>query len=681
MSKLYSWGVGVLVVAMAAVTCACSSSSGPITVTLSPSSPQTIDQGQTATITATVANDSSSNGVSWSLMGPGSLSNQATTSVTYNPPTPSLAGAQQATITATSLSNQRSSAMLQFIVNPYLQIPFQSLPNGSVGAPYSQPIALAGGTGPFQWSIYNGPILTGSSVGGSVPDGLHLDPNSGTISGTPTGAGTWYFEATVTDATGISAVNGSLSLQINPTAAPGNPVPFLNQPLVPTAVSPGSPTFTLRVSGSGFVSGSTIDFNGAPLATTVLKSQHLSATVPATDVATAATAAVTVVNPAPGGGSSNVVYFQVGAPESTVTFANAANSPFEIAEPFGIVAADFNEDGKPDLAIAANIRTYVFLGNGNGTFAPAANSPLPVPSPPYDDFATPFVGPLAVGDFNHSGHLGLAVAEFGNEAAVILLGNGTGTLSPSSAGFANSLGQSTSAIAAADFNQDGNLDLSMVSQIAQQSPVVLGYGDGAFIPAGDLFITGFPSGMAVGDFNNDGMLDVVVAGSGSQKFPQAGLAVSLGKGDGTFTSAPNSPISVPIGLSAIVAADFNGDGNLDLAVTNSTTNTVTILLGNGNGTFGTPSAIPVGKGPVAIVAGDFNNDGKLDLAVVNSLDGTVTLLLGNGDGTFTQATGSPSAVGSGPSQIVAADFNGDGKLDLAVLTTANDGTVSIFLQQ
>ena len=114
-------------------------------------------------------------------------------------------------------------------------------------------------------------------------------------------------------------------------------------------------------------------------------------------------------------------------------------------------------------------------------------------------------------------------------------------------------------------------------------------------------------------------------------------------------------------------------------MTDSVGNAVIIRLGNGDGTFGTPTTIPIGSGPDAIVTADLNNNGKIDLAVANYGDGTITLLLGNGDGTFTQAARSPYTVGQYPYQIAVADFNGDGKLDLASVNLS-DGTVSILLQ-
>jgi hypothetical protein len=389
-----------------------------------------------------------------------------------------------------------------------------------------------------------------------------------------------------------------------------------------------------------------------------------------------------VVNPSPGGGPSNFVYFQVGTQGTTaVSFANANNSPLQIPEPVGVTVGDFNQDGKPDVVISANVRLYVMLGNGDGTFTAASGSPVPVPSPPYDDLASPYTGPsMNVGDFNGSGHLGLAVAEFNNASAVLMLGNGNGTFTPSSAAFAYAQGMPTSALGAADFNADGYLDLAIINEISGVSPVVLGYGRGAFNGAGDLFIDGFAVGAAVGDFNADNKLDVAVAISGTGSPAAPGVEISLGNGDGTFTLANGSPISVGQNPYAIVDGDFNGDGKLDLALADSLANTVIILLGNGDGTFQTPLTFAVGNQPEAIVAGDFNNDGNLDLATANYADGTVTLLLGNGDGTFTEASGSPYAVGKAPTAIAAADFNGDGKLDLAT-TNSTDGTVSILLQQ
>jgi hypothetical protein len=125
-------------------------------------------------------------------------------------------------------------------------------------------------------------------------------------------------------------------------------------------------------------------------------------------------------------------------------------------------------------------------------------------------------------------------------------------------------------------------------------------------------------------------------------------------------------------------ADVNGDGNLDLAVANSGSNNVTVLLGAGGGAFSPGSPISVGTSPSALVLADFNADGKLDLAVANSGDSTVTILLGAGSGSFTALPSLPTT-GIGPSSLAVADFNGDGRLDLATADgTAN--TASILLQ-
>ena len=178
------WAVPFVGIAM--VLCGCSSSPPPISVSLSPTSPPAIDQGLSVAITATLTNDRSSKGVTWSLNGPGSLSSSTGLSVTYNSPTTNLTSSQQATVTAASVADPTKSASLTITVNPGLAISIlQKLSNGTVGQPYSEPIAITGGTAPFQWSIYDGPIDTGWEVGGSVPDGLTLDATTGTISGTP----------------------------------------------------------------------------------------------------------------------------------------------------------------------------------------------------------------------------------------------------------------------------------------------------------------------------------------------------------------------------------------------------------------------------------------------------------------------------------------------------------------
>jgi len=144
--------------------------------------------------------------------------------------------------------------------------------------------------------------------------------------------------------------------------------------------------------------------------------------------------------------------------------------------------------------------------------------------------------------------------------------------------------------------------------------------------------------------------------------------VLLAQGTACFTQAAGSPIPVGDGPFSVGVGDFTGDGRLDLAVANSQSDTVTILLGNGTGGF-TPavgSPISVGDFPSSVGVGDFTGDGRLDLAVANLNADTVTILLGNGSGGFSPAPNSPNPVGDGPIFVAVGDFTGDGRLDLAV---------------
>ena len=127
-----------------------------------------------------------------------------------------------------------------------------------------------------------------------------------------------------------------------------------------------------------------------------------------------------------------------------------------------------------------------------------------------------------------------------------------------------------------------------------------------------------------------------------------------------------SPVNFAAGAAphAVVTADFNHDGRLDLAVANVDSNSVGILLGNGDGAFQPARTFATGSGPVSLAVGDFNGDGKLDLATANVVDDSVSLLVGNGDGTL-QAPVSIAHGFSSPQSVEVGDFNGDGKMDIA----------------
>ena len=186
----------------------------------------------------------------------------------------------------------------------------------------------------------------------------------------------------------------------------------------------------------------------------------------------------------------------------------------------------------------------------------------------------------------------------------------------------------------------------------------------------DLTAGSDPTAAAAADFIGNGKIDLAVAnGNGNS------VSIFLGNGDGTFQTPVNYQTAAGY-PDAILVADFNGDGKLDLAVLLQRSNQVSILLGNGDGTFGTHHEFSTGQNPVGFAAADLNGDGKLDLAVANFTDNTVSVLLGKGDGTF--QTHQDYATGVNPEFVAVGDFNKDGQLDLAVPNN-NDNTVSILL--
>lgn len=260
------------------------------------------------------------------------------------------------------------------------------------------------------------------------------------------------------------------------------PVPLINLPLVPDAVAPGGPDFTLTINGTGFVSDSVVNWNGSARATTFVNESQLTAAIPASDIATASTASVTVVNPVPGG-TSNVVYFPVTAPAASVSLARTEYSaPVDNNQ---MVTADFNRDGILDLASSdwGSSSVAVWLGRGDGTFG--------------GYWRTSVCGAhhLAVGDFNADGIADLAVASRGCGQVVVLLGNGDGTFRQSQS---ISTRGTPYSVTVGDFNSDGKLDLAAPNEWGQGVSVLLGNGDGTFQPPIECNVGGNPHTVATG---------------------------------------------------------------------------------------------------------------------------------------------------------------------------------------
>jgi len=418
--------------------------------------------------------------------------------------------------------------------------------------------------------------------------------------------------------------------------------------------------------------------------------------------------------------------------ESAVTYAISGL-------PFALGAADFNNDGKIDLAVICNgSGISLLLGKGDGTFQPEVDTPT-----------TGTLGGLVVADFNADGNLDVATSSDSGRFT-LLFGNGNGTFQ--SPVVVNGIGVP---LASEDLNGDGKPDL-----VTGPSAIQLNNGDGTFTLGQSLSVGGGNiSPVAVlADLNNDQKPDLVIAQSNTH-FPSTPLpdivSVVDGNGDGTFATFPayagilghvpggfsfatfgslaaadfngDGKIDLDVGLEFwvkvtiqdgtgeglylnngagfsapattqltigsqtspyAIAADLNSDGRMDLAVggSNGSGGAVAILLGKGNGTFQPELDYGTGmNGPIAI--GDFDHDGKLDVLGVTGVQ--LSVLIGKGDGTFGFPVNSPTGSEGGVTSLAVADFDHDGKLDVAALIQDNgswelailpgngDGTFSI----
>jgi hypothetical protein len=422
----------------------------------------------------------------------------------------------------------------------------------------------------------------------------------------------------------------SLVLASRMLLAQSNPVPLINQPLVPASAKPGSKGFTLTLNGTGFANGAVVEWNGSERITEFFSGSQLKATIKDSDLVKAGTAWVKVVNP--NGSASSVAFFPIRQRSSAFTFTQKPVFPNCV----GVAVGDFNNDGLLDVAWGSSNSLYVSLGDGKGGFQ------APIPS------SGGGTSVMIAADLNGDGNLDLAVDQ--GATIAIYMGDGHGNLTYKS--LVSTYG-GNSPLAIADFNQDGILDIYTAGWNTGQQYVEIyaGNGDGTFKLASSYYTSYFSEFPAVGDFNGDGWLDLVISEL------QANSMEFFSGRSGGFTDGG----SIPYGAANPIAADMNRDGKLDILGYGC------ILLGKGDGTFAAGGCAQYSGTPVATA--DFDGDGLVDAAMSGYQGSSPALAigLGAGDGTYKKSLEFPAGLNGGPGAV--GDFNNDGWMD--VIT--NDG--------
>jgi hypothetical protein len=344
------------------------------------------------------------------------------------------------------------------------------------------------------------------------------------------------------------------------------------------------------------------------------------------------------------------------------TFGPVITTPTR-EQPVDLAIGDFNRDGKDDVTVTTSQSVLIFLGKGTGQF----NTPTAVPK------VGSTLGFVTVGDFNKDGRQDLAVMDTnpntntGTGNISILLGNGDGSFHLSTVAHA---GTSANHIAVGDFNADGNPDMVVTFFSLAQVKVYLGNGSGGFLPnettlttkIGGVAVNGGAS-VVVGDFNRDGKQDFAVALSNAIQPAKGAIVTFQGNGTGLkFDQKAELPLADPI---TVTVGDFNQDGKLDLASASFVGAKLFIWHGDGAGNFVSPDIFTTlgasSLTPAMVAAADFNLDGKPDLAA-STLNGVVEILVDPAAGGTVQLP--TFTAGSG---VFVGDFNQDGRPDIAAV--------------
>ncbi|SHL73918.1 T9SS type A sorting domain-containing protein [Hymenobacter psychrotolerans] len=325
----------------------------------------------------------------------------------------------------------------------------------------------------------------------------------------------------------------------------------------------------------------------------------------------------------------------------------------------GITTVDIDRNGQLDLLLSqpgtpmGSIRTL--YGLGNGTFSSGVSSSLPAATYGTEVLAT---------DFNQDGRTDLAQLDPNQNEVLVFLGYPFG-LAP---GIRFRVGNLPTAMRAADLDGDNRLELITSNDVSNSVTVLPGLATGYFGTARHYLTSGGPQDVAVADFTGDGRPDLLSADAASTG--QHNLTLMPNRGNGLFQS-PSSSVLSHFG-SRVTLADLNGDGLLDAAVAGGSfggsAGDMSVLLGRGDGHFGPARAWGIsGLGPGFIVARDLTGDNRPEILITHYSNSTFTVYTNDGQGGFpTRNTQWIQRSGNGIGGVTTADFNGDGRYDVAV---------------